>query len=91
MPALNPAIDIYILLINLLVCLYLNPAMEPAMITPVTNPGWMKPMMPPEEGQRRLEDAAFDLLSRASSLVGQTNPIVTASDAQKGQPFSCPF
>jgi hypothetical protein len=51
----------------------------------------MKPMMPPEEGQSRLEDAAFDLLSRASSLVGQTNPIVTASDAQKGQPFSCPF
>lgn len=33
--------------------------------------------MPPEEGQRRLEDAAFDLVSRASYLAAQTNPIVT--------------
>jgi hypothetical protein len=48
------------------------------MDAPITNPSWMEPMLPPEEGQRQLEDAAFDLVSRASSLAGQTNPIVTA-------------
>jgi hypothetical protein len=51
--------------------------MEPAINTAITNSSWMEPMMPPEEGQRRLEDAAFDLVSRASYLAAQTNPIVT--------------
>jgi hypothetical protein len=32
------------------------------MNTPVTNPGWMEPLMPPEGGQKRLEDAAFELV-----------------------------
>src|ERR1035437_4968137 len=61
-------------------CLFiLKSVMEPAMNTPITNPSWMEPILPPEEGQKRLEDAAFDLVSRASSLAGQTNPIVSAS------------
>jgi hypothetical protein len=67
----------------------MNPAMEPAMISPVTNPSGMEPVMPPEEGQRRLEDAAFDLASRASSLTGQTNPIVTASVATLVRSMNC--
>ena len=46
-------------------------------------------MMPPEEGQRRLEDAAFDLVSRASSLAGQSNPIVTASIGALVRSMNC--
>ena len=46
-------------------------------------------MMPPEEGQRWLEDAAFDLVSRASSLAGQTNPIVTASIGALVRSMNC--
>lgn len=33
-------------------------------------PSWMEPMLP-TEGQREIEDAAFDLIARASSLAGQ--------------------
>jgi Fic family protein len=59
------------------------------MNTPVTNPNWMEPLMPPEEGQRRLEDAAFDLVSRASSLAGQINPLVTASIGTLVRSMNC--
>jgi Fic family protein len=55
----------------------------------MTNPSWMEPMMPPEEGQRRLEDAAFDLVSRASSLAGQSTPIVTASIGALVRSMNC--
>ena len=55
----------------------------------ITNPSWMDPMLPPEEGQRQLEDAAFDLVSRASSLAGQTNPIVTASIGTLVRSMNC--
>jgi hypothetical protein len=75
--------------INAFVCLHLNPAIKPAMNTPVTNPNWMEPLMPPEEGQRRLEDAAFDLVSRASSLAGQINPLVTASIGTLVRSMNC--
>jgi|CZKL01.1.fsa_nt_gi Fic family protein len=59
------------------------------MNTPVTHVGWMEPMMPPEEGQRRIEDAAFDLVARASSLAGQTSPIVTASIGTLVRSMNC--
>lgn len=35
-------------------------------------------MLPPE-GQREIEDAAFDLIAKASSLAGQINPVVTGA------------
>lgn len=46
-------------------------------------------MLPPEEGQRQLEDAAFDLVSRASSLAGQMNPIVTESVGTLVRSMNC--
>jgi Fic family protein len=49
----------------------------------------MEPTMPPEEGQRRLEDLAFDLVARASSLAGQTSPIVTASIGTLVRSMNC--
>jgi len=59
------------------------------MNTPLTHVGWMEPTMPPEEGQRRLEDLAFDLVARASSLAGQTSPIVTASIGTLVRSMNC--
>jgi hypothetical protein len=59
------------------------------MDAPVTNPSRMEPLLPPVEGQRRLEDAAFDLVSRASSLAGQTNPIVTTSIGMLVRSMNC--
>ena len=41
----------------------------------ITDPAWMEPMLP-EESNRQLEDVAFDLTSKASSLAGKVNPIV---------------
>jgi len=38
----------------------------------------MEPTLP-EENNRGLEDIAFDLISKASSLAGQVNPIVTSA------------
>ena len=59
------------------------------MNAPFTNPSWMEPLLPPEEGQKRLEDAAFELVSRASALAGQTNPIVTASIGTLVRSMNC--
>ena len=55
----------------------------------ITNPSLMEPMLPLEEGQRQLEDAAFDLVSRASSLAGQTNPVATASIGTLVRSMNC--
>jgi len=38
----------------------------------------MEPMLP-QEGQRGIDDAAFDLVSKASALAGQMNSIVTTA------------
>jgi hypothetical protein len=35
--------------------------------------------MLPQEGQREIDDAAFDLVSKASALAGQMNSIVTTA------------
>lgn len=49
----------------------------------------MEPMMPPEGGQRRLEDAAYDLVARASALAGLTHPAVTASIGALVRSMNC--
>ena len=54
----------------------MGPAKNTAHDGLITNPTWMEPMLPPD-GQRGIEDAAFDLITKASSLAGQIHPIVT--------------
>jgi Fic family protein len=51
-------------------------------------PSWMEPMLPPD-GQREIEDAAFDLIARASSLAGQIHPIVTDSVGTLVRSMNC--
>ena len=45
-------------------------------------------MLPPE-GQRQVEDAAYDLVSKASSLAGQMNPIVTSAISSLVRSMNC--
>lgn len=53
-----------------------------------TNVASMEPMLP-EEANRNLEDIAFDLTSKASSLAGQINPIVTRSVGNLVRSMNC--
>ena len=53
-----------------------------------TNVASMEPMLP-EEANRTLEDIAFDLTSKASSLAGQINPIVTRSVGNLVRSMNC--
>jgi Fic family protein len=48
----------------------------------------MDPMLPPD-GQREIEDAAFDLITKASSLAGQVNPIVTEAVGALVRSMNC--
>lgn len=48
----------------------------------------MEPMLP-EEANRSLEDVAFELTSKASSLAGQINPIVTRSIGNLVRSMNC--
>ncbi len=45
-------------------------------------------MLPPV-GQRELEDAAFDLIAKASSLAGQINPVVTQAVGDLVRSMNC--
>jgi Fic family protein len=54
----------------------------------ITNPSWMEPMLPPD-GQRAIEDAAFDLITKASSLAGQINPIVAEAIGSLVRSMNC--
>ncbi len=45
--------------------------------------------MLPEENNRTLEDTAFDLISKASSLAGQVNPIVTSAIGELVRSMNC--
>ena len=54
----------------------------------ITDPAWMEPMLP-EESNRELEDIAFELTSKASSLAGQVNPIVTLSIGNLVRSMNC--
>jgi Fic family protein len=66
--------------------------MKPAKLTPsehpIITPSWMEPMLPPE-GQREIEDAAFDLIAKASSLAGQINPVVTQAVGDLVRSMNC--
>ncbi len=57
-------------------------------MNPITTPSWMDPMLPPE-GQREIEDAAFDLIAKASSLAGQINPVVTGAVGALVRSMNC--
>lgn len=48
----------------------------------------MEPTLPPE-GQRQIEDAAFDLIAKASSLAGQINPVVTGEVGALVRSMNC--
>jgi Fic family protein len=48
----------------------------------------MEPMLP-QEASRSLEDIAFDLTSKASSLAGQINPIVTRAVGNLVRSMNC--
>src|SRR5713226_3949846 len=54
----------------------------------ITDPAWMEPMLP-EESNRELEDIAFELISKASSLAGQVNPTVTLSIGSLVRSMNC--
>lgn len=54
----------------------------------ITDPSWMEPTLP-EENNRALEDTAFDLISKASSLAGQVNPIATSAIGDLVRSMNC--
>jgi Fic family protein len=54
----------------------------------ITDPAWMEPMVP-EEINRQLEDVAFDLTSKASSLAGQVNPPVAMAIGSLVRSMNC--
>jgi len=54
----------------------------------LTDTAWMEPMLP-EENNRELEDSVFDLTSKASSLAGQVNPIVTLAMRNLVRSMNC--
>lgn len=58
------------------------------MITLVTKIALMEPMLP-EDGNRELEDFAFDLISKANSLAGTVNPIVTLAIGSLVRSMNC--
>jgi Fic family protein len=66
----------------------MTPAKRADSEPPTTNSSWMEPMLPPE-GQRELEDAAFDLITKTSSLAGQVNPIVTGAVGELVRSMNC--
>jgi Fic family protein len=58
------------------------------MDNPSTNVSDMEPMLP-EETTRAFEDVAFDLVSKASSLEGQINPVVIRSVGHLVRSMNC--
>jgi Fic family protein len=65
--------------------------MEPAQTAsdnPIDSPFWMEPMLPPD-GERDLEDMAFDVTAKASSLAGQLNPLVTEAVGDLVRSMNC--
>jgi Fic family protein len=66
----------------------MKPAKKTALPHPNITPSWMEPMLPPE-GQRQIEDAAFDLIAKASSLAGQINPVITGAVGALVRSMNC--
>lgn len=56
--------------------------------TYLADTSWMEPMLPPD-GQREIEDTAFELVTRASSLAGQIHPIVSESVGALVRSMNC--
>ena len=54
----------------------------------IINPATMEPMLPPE-GERHLEDLAFELVTKASSLAGRMSPIVTTAVGELVRSMNC--
>lgn len=54
----------------------------------ITNPACLEPMLPPE-GERHLEDLAFELVTKASSLAGRMSPIVTTAVGELVRSMNC--
>ena len=54
----------------------------------ITDLNRMEPMLPPD-GQRQIEDAAYDMVSKASLLAGQLNPIVASAVGELVRPVNC--
>lgn len=54
----------------------------------ITAPHLMEPMLP-SEGERLIEDLAFDLIAKASSLAGQIHPIVTSAVGSLVRSMNC--
>jgi hypothetical protein len=67
---------------------YLISAIKSAMDALIIDPAWMEPMLP-EESNRELEDLAFELTPKASSLAGQVNPPVTLSIGNLVRSMNC--
>src|SRR5579864_5691614 len=65
-------------------------AHNPAQNAAIENVSLMEPMLPPE-GERRLEDLAIDLASKASALAGQVNPIVQQSIGTLVRSMNCHY
>lgn len=61
---------------------------EPTRRTEPETPASMEPMLPPE-GERRLEDVAVELVSKASRLAGHLNPIVQRSVGNLVRSMNC--
>lgn len=58
------------------------------MISLITEPSWIEPTLP-EADNRGLEDLAFDLISKASSLAGRVNHIVIAAIGNLVRSMNC--
>jgi len=56
--------------------------------TGIASISWMEPMLP-EEGQRGIDDAACDLVSKASALAGQMNNIVATAVGTLVRSMNC--
>jgi Fic family protein len=63
-------------------------AHNPAQNAAIENVSLMEPMLPPE-GERKLEDLAIDLASKASALAGQVNPVVQQSIGTLVRSMNC--
>jgi Fic family protein len=64
------------------------PASNPASNAARENVSLLEPLLPPE-GERRLEDLAIDLVSKANALAGQVNPVVQQSIGTLVRSMNC--
>src|SRR5438045_1114486 len=63
-------------------------ARNPANNAAIEGIALMEPMLPPE-GERKLEDLAIDLTSKASALAGRVNPVVQQSIGTLVRSMNC--